>query len=204
MFDYDYLFKIILVGNADIGKTSMLSRFVDDVYSENYVSTIGVDFKIKMLEVNKKDIKMQIWDTAGQDRFRTITSTYYRGSHGIVIAFDITDKESFSNINTWLAEVNRYVNDPQIIYMLIGCKSDLEAKRVIPYETAAEYAENNGMLYFEISAKTGKNIDIAFESLTVNMIAKSENKNNRLQLKSDEVQLLIRTNNKQNSCCLIL
>ena len=106
--EYDYLFKLLLIGDSGVGKSCLLLRFADDTYTESYISTIGVDFKIRTIELDGKTIKLQIWDTAGQERFRTITSSYYRGAHGIIVVFDVTDQESFNNVKQWLHEIDRY------------------------------------------------------------------------------------------------
>ena len=109
--EYDYLFKILLIGDSGVGKSCLLVRFADDTYADSYINTIGVDFKIRTIDINSKTVKLQIWDTAGQERFRTITSSYYRGAHGIIIAYDITDKESFQNLRQWLFEIDRYASE---------------------------------------------------------------------------------------------
>lgn len=119
--DYDYLFKILLIGNSGVGKSSLLLRFADDTFTDNFMPTIGVDFKIRTLEVDGRTIKLQIWDTAGQERFKTITSSYYKGAHGIIVVYDITDKESFKNIDTWMTEVEKHASD-NVSRILVGNK----------------------------------------------------------------------------------
>merc|ERR1712083_1266763 len=128
--EYDYLFKLLLIGDSGVGKSCLLLRFADDIYTESYISTIGVDFKIRTVELDGKTIKLQIWDTAGQERFRTITSSYYRGAHGIIIVYDITDVESFNNVRQWLFEIDRFASE-HVNKLLVGNKSDLDQKRCV-------------------------------------------------------------------------
>ena len=105
--DYEYLFKLLLIGNSGVGKSCILMRYADNSFTENFFNTIGVDFKIKTITLNDQVIKMQIWDTAGQDRFRTLTSSYYRGAHGIIIVYDVTNKDSFDNVRQWMQEIEK-------------------------------------------------------------------------------------------------
>jgi len=159
--EYDYLFKLLLIGDSGVGKSCLLLRFADDTYTESYISTIGVDFKIRTVELDGKTIKLQIWDTAGQERFRTITSSYYRGAHGIIIVYDITDVESFSNVRQWLFEIDRFASE-QVNKLLVGNKSDLTNKRVVTTETAKEFAQTLDIPFLETSAKNSTNVEEAF------------------------------------------
>ena len=149
---YDCLFKILLVGNSSVGKSSLFLRFVDDIWNDVFVPTIGVDFKIKTLKINEKNVKLQIWDTAGQERFRTIISSYYRGAQGILLVFDVTEKESFESLNNWLIEIEKNANK-NVVKILIGNKCDLEDKRVISYNQGKEFADTYGLKFIETSAK---------------------------------------------------
>lgn len=159
--EYDYLFKLLLIGDSGVGKSCLLLRFADDTYTESYISTIGVDFKIRTIELDGKTIKLQIWDTAGQERFRTITSSYYRGAHGIIIVYDVTDQESFNNVRQWLQEIDRYASE-NVNKLLVGNKSDLTAKKVVDSATAKQFADQLGIPSLETSAKNATNVEQAF------------------------------------------
>jgi Ras-related protein Rab-1A len=163
--EYDYLFKVLLIGDSGVGKSSLLLKFTDRVFTDHYISTIGVDFKIQTLQLDDKIIKLQLWDTAGQERFRTITTSYYRGAHGIIIVFDITDKESFANIKTWITEIDRFASD-NVCKILIGNKSDLEKQREVSIEDAKELANKYKIDYIEASAKDSTNVQQLFVELT--------------------------------------
>jgi len=139
-------------------------RFADDTYTESYISTIGVDFKIRTIELDGKTIKLQIWDTAGQERFRTITSSYYRGAHGIIVVYDVTDQESFNNVRQWLQEIDRYASE-NVNKLLVGNKCDLTTKKVVDYTTAKEYADQLGIPFLETSAKNATNVEQAFMTM---------------------------------------
>jgi Ras-related protein Rab-1A len=161
-YEYEYLFKIILVGDSGVGKTSLFSRYTDDIFTESFISTIGIDFKMKTITVKNKKVRLQIWDTAGQERFRTIVQSYYRGAQSIIIVFDITDIKSFENVKCWLSEINKYVLDEQFAQiLLVGNKNDL-ATRAVSYELAKQFAIENQMKYIETSAKSSSNVEKAF------------------------------------------
>ncbi|CAI5976137.1 unnamed protein product [Closterium sp. NIES-65] len=162
--EYDYLFKLLLIGDSGVGKSCLLLRFADDSYLESYISTIGVDFKIRTVELDGKTIKLQIWDTAGQERFRTITSSYYRGAHGIIVVYDVTDQESFNNVKQWLNEIDRYASE-NVNKLLVGNKCDLTNKRVVDYQTAKAFADEIGIPFLETSAKNATNVEQAFMTM---------------------------------------
>jgi len=162
--EYDYLFKLLLIGDSGVGKSCLLLRFADDTYTESYISTIGVDFKIRTIELDGKTIKLQIWDTAGQERFRTITSSYYRGAHGIIVVYDVTDQVSFNNVKQWLQEIDRYACE-SVNKLLVGNKCDLSTKKVVDYNTAKEFADGLGIPFLETSAKNATNVEQAFMTM---------------------------------------
>jgi Ras-related protein Rab-1A len=158
---YDYLFKMLLIGDSGVGKSCLLTRFTDDRFTDNYISTIGVDFKIRTFDIKDKTVKLQIWDTAGQERFRTITTSYYRGAHGIAVVFDVTDISSFQHVTHWLDEIKRYGSE-RVRVMLIGNKCDLRVKRVVDSGSAQEIARDNNISYTETSALDSTNVERAF------------------------------------------
>lgn len=172
--EYDYLFKLLLIGDSAVGKSCLLLRFADRAYTESYISTIGVDFKIRTIELDGKRIKLQIWDTAGQERFRTITSSYYRGAHGIIVVYDVTEMESFNNVKTWMVEIDKYACE-NVNKLLVGNKCDLVSKKVVNYETAKAYADKLEIPFLETSAKNSVNVETAFMTMAAeikNTVAK--------------------------------
>ena len=178
--EYDYIFKVLLLGNSDVGKSSLLLRFVDSLWNDAFVPTIGVDFKVKTLEINNKKVKMQIWDTAGQERFRTVVSTYFRGAHGILLLYDVTNKDSFKNLENWLIEIEKNSSD-KVLKILVGNKCDLSDDREIQTEEGQAFAVRNGMEFMETSAKMNTNVSEAFETLGKLMIEFNSKGNNNSQ-----------------------
>ncbi|KAI5395385.1 Ras- protein RABE1a, variant 2 [Lathyrus oleraceus] len=130
--DYDYLIKLLLIGDSGVGKSCLLLRFSDGSFTTSFITTIGIDFKIRTIELDGKRIKLQIWDTAGQERFRTITTAYYRGAMGILLVYDVTDESSFNNIKNWIRNIEQHASD-NVNKILVGNKADMdESKRVCP------------------------------------------------------------------------
>ena len=173
--DYEFIFKVLLLGNSNVGKSSLFLRFVDDIWNDTFVPTIGVDFKIKTFNIDEKKIKMQIWDTAGQERFKNIIASYYRGAHGILLIYDVTDKESFKNLSNWLIEIEKNASK-NVLKVLIGNKTDLEEKRVITYNQGKEFADSYGLKYIETSDKKNLNVNEAFETLGRELMQASDDK----------------------------
>lgn len=166
---YDFIFKVLLLGNSNVGKSSLLLRFADNVWSDGFVPTIGVDFKIKSLMVDNKKVKMQIWDTAGEERFRNVIASYFRGGHGILLIYDITDRETYSSLENWLIEIEKN-SSQNVLKILIGNKSDLNDQRVISIDEGQKFANINGMKFMETSAKTNSNVLETFELLARELI----------------------------------
>ena len=171
--NYDHLFKILIIGESGVGKTAIMQRFCENTFEPVYISTVGVDFKPKVIKVGNKTVKMQLWDTAGQDRFRNITASYYRGTQGVLIVYDVTDRSSFDKVSSWFTEVrDRTENDPPVI-ILVGNKTDLMEHAVVKQEAVEQLARQlGGVQTFTCSAKDGSGIDEVFNALTQSIISK--------------------------------
>ena len=214
--NFDYLFKYIIIGDAAVGKSNLLLRYAHGQFKPEYQLTIGVEFGAKNVEINNKVYRIQIWDTAGQENFRSITRAYYKNSVCAFIVYDVTNRESFENVKIWLDDIQKQC--PQTTFLvLVGNKIDLESERQISYEEGASYAEKNNMLFIETSAKTGQNIGNLFLK-SVEVIHdriqegyydlsngtcgikkgndESNNNNNNFVLNKDNVE-----NNKGGNCC---
>ncbi|KAG7469111.1 hypothetical protein MATL_G00125410 [Megalops atlanticus] len=164
---WQYQFRIILLGDSTVGKSSLLKRFTDGVYSDVADPTVGVDFYARSLEIEPGvKIKLQLWDTAGQERFRSITTSYYRNSVGGLLVFDLTNRKSFEHVRDWHREVSEHVLPHRMVFILIGHKSDLGGDRKVTRDEAERLAAALGVRYMETSAKCNSNVDRAFELLT--------------------------------------
>ncbi|KAK9390388.1 ras family-domain-containing protein [Lipomyces mesembrius] len=162
--NYDILIKLLLIGDSGVGKSCLLLRFSEDSFTPSFITTIGIDFKIRTIDLDGKRIKMQIWDTAGQERFRTITTAYYRGAMGILLVYDVTDEKSFNNIRNWFSNVEQHASEG-VNKLLIGNKCDWEEKRAVSTEQGKVLANELGIPFIEASAKANINVEEAFVSL---------------------------------------
>ncbi|KAM4641548.1 ras-related protein Rab-3B [Discoglossus pictus] len=162
--NFDYMFKLLIIGNSSVGKTSFLFRYADDTFTPSFVSTVGIDFKVKTVYRNEKRVKLQIWDTAGQERYRTITTAYYRGAMGFILMYDITNEDSYNAVQDWATQIKTYSWDnAQVI--LVGNKCDIEDERVVPPEKGQHLADQLGFEFFEASAKENIQVKQVFERL---------------------------------------
>jgi len=162
--EYDYLFKVVLIGDSGVGKSNLLSRFTRNEFNLESKSTIGVEFATRSIQVDGKTIKAQIWDTAGQERYRAITSAYYRGAVGALLVYDIAKHLTYENVERWLRELRDHA-DANIVIMLVGNKSDLRHLRAVPTDEAKTFAEKNNLSFIETSALDSTNVETAFHNI---------------------------------------
>ena len=192
--NFNYLFKYIIIGDAAVGKSNILLRYAHGQFKDEYQLTIGVEFGAKNIKIKDKIYRIQIWDTAGQENFRSITRAYYKNSVCALVVYDITNKESFSNISSWIEDCKN--QSPKSIFMvLVGNKSDLNDKREVSYDDGKDLAEKNNMLFFETSAKNGDNIEDIFYSSATEIAKKIED--GYYDLDSDSCGIKQGINNKK-------
>ena len=166
----EFIYKILLLGDSSVGKTCFLMRYTDNTFQDIHMSTIGLDYKLKNVQLeNGKMVKIQVWDTAGQDRFRSITKNYYKGAHGIILIYDITENKSFENVKNWMNQIKEEVPD-KVTIVLVGNKKDDEEHRKVTTEQGESMAKEFGVMFFECSAKTGENIDGIFNDLVKKVV----------------------------------
>lgn len=161
---YDYLFKILLIGDSGVGKTCILCRFANNEFNRSHISTIGIDFKMKTIVVEGKRIRIQMWDTAGQERYETITTQYYRRAQGIILVYDITRQETFNNIRKWLRYVDEHASN-NVQRLLLANKCDAEDERMVWKDQGARLAAEKSIKFYETSAQSDINIDEAFTEI---------------------------------------
>eukprot|EP01138_Halocafeteria_seosinensis_P006565 gb/GECG01006711.1/.p1 GENE.gb/GECG01006711.1/~~gb/GECG01006711.1/.p1 ORF type:complete len:212 (+),score=22.95 gb/GECG01006711.1/:1-636(+) len=170
---YAYLFKYIIIGDTGVGKSCLLLQFTDNRFQPVHDLTIGVEFGARTVKVDDKEVKLQIWDTAGQESFRSITRSYYRGAAGALLVYDISRRETFNNLTRWLEEARQNGNRNMVV-MLIGNKSDLDHRRQVSYQEGEEFARNNNLLFSETSAKVNENVHKVFKDTAAQILGKIE------------------------------
>jgi len=158
---FDLQIKLLMIGDSGVGKTCLLLRYANDSFSPTFITTIGIDFKIKNVDLDSRRIKLQIWDTAGQERFRTITTSYFRGAQGILLVYDVTDRDSFNSIRNWVAQIQQHA-DVNVNKILVGNKCDMQGERLVSLEEGQALAAEYGIAFFETSAKADINVEKAF------------------------------------------
>lgn len=174
MEDYKYLFKVVLVGNAGVGKTCLVRRFTQGMFPPGQGATIGVDFMIKTVEIEGEKIKLQIWDTAGQERFRSITQSYYRSAHALILVYDVSNQPTYDSCPEWLREIEEYAS-PKVLKVLVGNKVDID-DREIPTDVGEDFAQRYNMYYLETSAKSSDNVERLFIEIAQELLQQAKKK----------------------------
>jgi Ras-related protein Rab-1A len=170
---YDYLYKIFIEGDYNVGKSSLLARIGNDTFNNNNTYTVGIDFKLRTLELDSNTIKVRVWDKVGSERFRSFTTLHYRGHHGYFVVYDVTDRDTFRSVPRWLENVIRY-SEEDVAILVIGNKSDMEGQRVVSFEEGKALADEFGVRFIETSAKDSANVEAAFMALVVEIKARIE------------------------------
>ncbi len=187
--NYNFIFKILLLGDSAVGKTCFLLRYSDDTFCENHISTIGLDYRFKLVTLeNEKIAKLQIWDTAGQDRFRAITKNYYKGANGIVLIYDVTNANTFNNIKAWLSQIKEHANE-KVKIVIVGNKIDSEETRQVSTEQGEALAKEYDLKFFETSAKNNIGVEQCFQFIVNEIYEQSEKTNDRRKSKADGISL---------------
>ena len=188
--------KIITLGDSHVGKSSLIFKFIEDTFSSSYMSTVGFDLKFKTIKINDEEIKVMIFDTAGQERFRSLASNYIRKANGILLVYDISDKNTFLNIENWMTSIKEESSDT-IPIILIGNKCDLDDQRKIQKEEGEQFANNNNLKFFETSCKDGDNVEKCFIELTKLIIERKKEK----QFNPNTQKLVNKEKKKEKDCC---
>lgn len=198
----DLLYKLLLIGDQGVGKSSLLLRWIDDTFSTSTLTTIGVDFKIKTVKIAGSTIKLQIWDTAGQELFRNITTSYYRGAQAIIIVYDVTSLASFSHIDSWITEVEKNCHD-KIDLLLVGNKADLESERKISQEEGKEKAKALNVDFLETSAKDKINVRRMFYKIAKQLLDKGIGLYSKITNEKEDIIVLSggKVKKKKKRCC---
>eukprot|EP01115_Flamella_aegyptia_P008441 TRINITY_DN35194_c0_g1_i1.p1 TRINITY_DN35194_c0_g1~~TRINITY_DN35194_c0_g1_i1.p1 ORF type:complete len:215 (-),score=53.48 TRINITY_DN35194_c0_g1_i1:96-740(-) len=206
---YDFLYKIVLIGDSGVGKSNLLSRFTKNEFNLGSKATIGVEFATRSIKADGKTIKAQIWDTAGQERYRAITSAYYRGAVGALLVYDISKESSFNNIEQWLTELRENASS-SIVIMLVGNKCDLKDLREVPTDDAKEFAEKNSLSLIETSALDSTNVEVAFTNILTDIYQKTgrgapnpkqdNNENQSIDVASQPIEIGNQNANEEGGC----
>ena len=193
-------YKIVISGRSAVGKSSLLLRFTDDRFLEDYLTTIGVDFKFRTLKINNEMFKLQIWDTAGQEKYQTITKTFYKDAHAIVLVYDLTSRASFEEMkNIWFEEAKRNA-DPSVLFVIVGNKKDDINKIEVNQVDVDAFTKKEGLLSFQASAKSGENVENTFFTLTKEIYAKNGKKEPEKQFEGTQLSE-VRPVEQNNKCC---
>ena len=200
--DYDKTCKILLIGDSCVGKTCLISRYAIGVFNEEYITTVGFDSRQKEEIINNEKVLVRIFDTGGQERFKSITANYLRNAEGVILVYDVTSNESFENLKFWIESIkNNLGNDDIIPIIIIGNKIDLEDAREINKLVAEKFAKDNNYKYFETSAKTGEGVDDAFREIVKQILARNSEFDDEKHENTVKIEDKKGSNEKKKGCC---
>ena len=202
--NYDKTCQILLIGDSSVGKTSLIQRYANGIFKEEYLATVGLDYYTKQEMINNLNVLVKLWDTAGQERFKALTPNYFRNAEGVVLAYDVTNSESFENLKFWINSIKSNLGEKNIFIpiIIIGNKIDMEDMRDITKEDASKFAKENNYKYFETSAKTGEGVDEAIRDLVNQVLANSDkNEAAKGERKSVKIEYKKENNQKKKGCC---
>ena len=202
--NYDKTCQILLIGDSLVGKTCLIQRYANGIFKEDYITTVGLDYYTKQEMINNLNVSVKLWDTAGQERFKALTPSFFRNAEGVVIAYDVTNSESFDNLKFWISSIktNLFEKNIFIPIIIIGNKIDLEDMRDISKDVASAFAKENNFKYFETSAKTGEGVDEAFRDLVNQILANSyKNEEATIERKSVKIEEKKTEKQKKKGCC---
>ena len=202
--NYDKTCQILLIGDSLVGKTCLIQRYANGIFKEDYITTVGLDYYTKQEMINNLNVSVKLWDTAGQERFKALTPSFFRNAEGVVIAYDVTNSESFDNLKFWISSIktNLFEKNIFIPIIIIGNKIDLEDMRDISKDVASAFAKENNFKYFETSAKTGEGVDEAFRDLVNQVLANlDKNEEGTIERKSIKIEENKVDKQKKKGCC---
>ena len=202
--NYDKTCQILLIGDSSVGKTSLIQRYANGIFKEEYLATVGLDYYTKQEMINNINVLVKLWDTSGQERFKALTPNYFRNAEGVVLAYDVTNSESFENLKFWINSIKSNLGEKNIFIpiIIIGNKIDMEDMRDITKEDASKFAKENNYKYFETSAKTGEGVDEAIRDLVNQVLANSDkNEAAKGERKSVKIEDNKENNQKKKGCC---
>jgi len=201
---YDCFVKLMMVGDSGVGKTSLLHRFVDEKFDPQFIATIGIDFKRKLVDAEGKKVMLQLWDTAGQERFRSITSSFYRGAQGVALVYDVADEDSFTNLGQWIRNIQALATEGTP-WMILANKADMVKERVVSAASGEALARKYGVPFFETSARTGQNVSEAFFQLATTMtkkvLAQEQAESMGTPISPEDRRITIDVQKKERGCC---
>ena len=204
--NYDKTCQLLILGDSSVGKTSLITRYTNGTFKDEYLATVGLDYHSKIEDIDNKTVQIKLWDTAGQERYKALTQNYFRNSEGVLLVYDVTNIESFDNLKEWISSIKKNIEGQNVFFpvVIVGNKIDMEESREIKKEDAEIFANNNNYTYYETSAKTGEGVDNSIRELVTQIINKPEQNDDQKEARMNSVQIegnKNEENKKKKGCC---